>query len=166
MKNTARSALNRHSVLLTQNGAWLPAIVDGPPAERMISGNTQVPTNAPICVCFVLARKGGGGGEGGMYFADRSSDPVVLPADGGRAGLRCDQPDVVPRSELTERQEQPVHDGEGADVFRGGEVLVAAGHDVAEGGLQHEADDQAPFRPDDVGEEGAEERAGDVLRGG
>lgn len=108
-----------------------------------------------------------GGREGEeTHFADGGGDAVVLPADGGRAGLGCDQPDVVTGTELAECQEQTVDDGEGADVFRGGEVLVAAGHDVAERGLQHEADDKAPFRPDDVREEGAEEGAGDVLRGG
>lgn len=47
----------------------------------------------------------GNGPGGGTYFADCGGDPVVLPADRGRAGLGCNQPDVVPRTELAECQE-------------------------------------------------------------
>lgn len=101
----------------------------------------------------------------GTYLPDCGSDAVVLATDGGRARLGRDQPDVVAGTKLAKAQEQSVDHREGADVFCGREILVAAGHDVSEGGLKDETYDKTPFRPDDVGEEGTEESTGDVLRG-
>ena len=63
-------------------------------------------------------------------------------------------------TELAEREEDAVDDGEGADVVR--ELLVEAGHDEADDGLAEQARDHRPLGPEDVDDERADDRAGHV----
>lgn len=100
------------------------------------------------------------GADKGANLAHGGGDAVVAAADAGGAGLGGEQADVVAGADLAEGEEDAVHDGKGGDVF--GDVGVDAGHDEADDGLDEDARGEGVFGADEVGEEGAEDGAGEV----
>lgn len=102
------------------------------------------------------------GADESANLAERGGDGVVLPANGGSAGLGGDETDVVARPGLAEAEEDPVHDDEAGDV--GGLVEFAVGccHDEADDALAEDTDTETEARADDVREESAADGAGEV----
>ena len=89
-----------------------------------------------------IGRPGGGhtpGADEGADLTPRGGEAVELAADGSRASLGGEQTKAVARTELTEAQEDTVHDGEGGEVVR--ELLVQTAHDEADDGLAEQTGD-------------------------
>lgn len=102
------------------------------------------------------------GPDEGTDFAGRGGDGVVLPADGGGAGLGGDEADVVAGSGFAEGEEDAVDDDETADVGGGVQQGVAAGHDEAHDTLQSNEDAQGVSGANPVADEGAADGTGEI----
>lgn len=89
----------------------------------------------------------GGRGEGGAYYylSNRRRNAIILSSHSRRTRLRRHKTNIITRPHLAERQEEAIHDREGRHILRGRKGRVASGHDVAEYGLEHQADNESPF---------------------
>ena len=93
-------------------------------------------------------------------LSDSSGDTVVLPTDGGRSTLGCQDNEVVSRPELSKGKEDSVDDGEGGDVF--GQFSIETAHDESDDGLSDQAEDHGVLGSERVDEERTNEGSGEV----
>lgn len=102
------------------------------------------------------------GADKSTDLANGGSDAVVPTTNTGGARLGGDKADVIARSQLAQRQEDAVDDGEGADHAGLAEAAVAPRHDEADDSLERDAKRKRVPGSELVGKGGAEHGAGDI----
>ncbi len=100
------------------------------------------------------------GADKGANLTDGGGDAIVATTDASGARLGGKEANIVARPDLAEGEEDAVDNGKGGDVL--GDFGVDAGHDEADGGLRQDAKGESVLGANPVGDEGAEDGAGEV----
>ena len=96
----------------------------------------------------------------GSYLSEGCSDTVISSSNTCGARFGCKKADVVARTELTEGEEDAVHNGEGGDVF--GNLRVDACHNETDDRLDKNTEDEGILWAQPVADKGAEDGTRDV----